>query len=259
MSKKRNRRYRIIAIVIAVALAAAMGASPGTSAHIYFGGETTNCNRSVEHCPRDWFFYGAIYHGNTRTDPVNVVFKGGKNINGNFPGCDGDGQANEGLTPTCAKQLMEADWPDMHKAPAICDTDASLIFRRPVARSQHNGALNSGGTFCSTEFHIRNWDDSPHASLSSGHGKYNQWVVGGLHHERRGSDLDHHIDKDWTSVRAFMRTQMAEQCSRRRWAYHPGADQNYQRHENDGIVLRISRSRVAWGLGGAKPHRCDGQ
>ena len=26
-----------------------------------------------------------------------------------------------------------------------------------------------------------------------------------------------------------------------------------------GIILRVSRSQVAWALGGGKPHRCDGQ
>jgi hypothetical protein len=241
---------------VIAALAAITAAAP---AHIYFNGETTNCNRKVEHCPKDWFFFGAIYHGNTRSDPVNVVFKGGTDINGYFPDCDGRGSGNSGYTPACVRSLLETDWPDMHKAPALCDTKASLVFRRPTVRSEHDGALNTGGPFCSTEFHIRNWNDAPHADLGTGHGATNQWVVSAIHHERRGDDEDHHIDKDWTTVRSFLVKQMAEQCSRRRWAYHPGADRNYQGHENDGVIARISRSQVAWGLGGAKPHRCDGQ
>jgi hypothetical protein len=250
---KRHRLLIAATAVLTVALTAI------ASAHIWFGGETTHCNRSAEHCPKDWFFFGAIYEGNTRSDPVNVVFKGGRNINGNFPTCDGNGGSNAGLTPACVRDLIRDGWSDMHPAPSYCDTDALLVFRRPPVRSQHNGALNTGGTFCSTEFHIRNWNDAPHADLSSGHGASNQWVVGAIHHERRGQDENHHIDKDWTTVRSYLVTQLAEQCSRRRWAYHPGADRNYQGHENDGIIARISRSRVAWALGGASPHRCDGQ
>jgi hypothetical protein len=254
--KTLTRKPRLL-IAATVVLAAALSAV--AYGHIWFGGETTHCNRSAEHCPKDWFFFGAIYDGNTRTDPVNVVFKGGKDINGYFPACDGNGGSNAGYTPNCVRQLMETDWPDMHKAPGFCDTDAVVVFRRPTVRSEHNGALNSGGTFCSTEFHIRNWNDGPHADLGTGHGASNQWVVGAIHHERRDKNERHVIDKDWTTVRSFLRKQMAEQCSRRRWAYHPGADHNYQGHENDGIILRVSRSQVAWGLGGAKPHRCDGQ
>jgi hypothetical protein len=256
MIKTLTRRPRLAIAATTLLLMAAFAAV--AYAHIWFGGETTHCNRSVEHCPKDWFFFGAIYHGNTRTDPVNVVFKGGQVPVDSFPPCQ-PGSGNAGVTPNCVRELMEADWPDMHKAPSLCDTDAILVFRRPPVHAEHNGALNSGGTFCSTEFHIRNWNDGPHADLSTGHGNSNQWVVGAIHHERRDKNERHKIDKDWTTVRSFLRKQMAEQCSRRRWAYHPGAEPNYQGWDSDGIILRISRSQVDWGYGGPPPDRCKGQ
>jgi hypothetical protein len=123
---------------------------------------------------------------------------------------------------------------------------------------------------CLTQTHARFWDDHEHARITSGHGRLDQWVIGGVHHEHpvtkrkcTGEVLGqrvcvpygttHKIDRDWDAVRYQMVKAMHAHCATRDWKLHPGAQGRFGAYEgsagfyNSGYIARFSLHHVSDG------------
>ena len=116
---------------------------------------------------------------------------------------------------------------------------------------------------CRRQYHIRGWEDGPHAKNVPSHGRRDQFVLAGVHHEHIYAKKDgcflgiprclgHKIDPDWDVVRSQAVSALKKYCSYRRWIYHPGADMAYQGFDNSGFLARVSLHRVSDG-------GCNGQ
>lgn len=197
-----------------------------------------------------WYFRGVTFDKRTGKvkDPVNFMFMGGPN----------DGSA---YTKDRIQTHLDDDWDNDVVGGGPWRTDA-VIF--PLCKDDqrmfwegfpgetsdlsdwHGTAARTG--VCLNQTHARFWDDHEHARLTGDHGRLDQWVVGGIHHEHvkvknifKGECCATHVpDRDWSDMRFRMIQALHAHCSISLWHYHPEADGTFQNLDSDGFIARIS-------------------
>ena len=223
---------RITKILTALAAGCALVAAPA-SAHVKTGS--------------DFYFWGATYKEKqlrTEKDPLNLIFMGGANEYGSNKAHAG----NVGL--------LLSDWDPKFQAPMIKPWDTPKLLGCQVSQWLRWRYMPGGETVredfqrlattpgCWRQYHIRGWEDGPHWRNVSSHGRRDQYVIAGIHHERRTKTLTHVPDRDWDAVRNQAVSALKTQCSYRRWAFYPGKNRPFQNKDNDGWIARISLHRV---------------
>jgi hypothetical protein len=157
------------------------------------------------------------------------------------------------VSPGCVFTEINIDWhaprnpgEGMTRPAPLCNTGAYMVFRDMHGRHdfvQHDTALQTR-CYSGPDYHIRLWSDHKHQEQTGdAHGRQDQWVAGGIHHERRAKNHHHHIDMDWDAVRFHMVKSLASDCHSRRWKVHPGAVDTFQKFDNTGVVARITVQR----------------
>jgi hypothetical protein len=202
----------------------------------------------------NWYFYGTVYHDSklvknrSKNDPLSIYFGGGQ--------WKGSGQAacEFGYTasPGCVVTEVNVDWSQMINDSGVCNTNAYVVYRDLHGGRQFVSravALKTDPNGCGTEYHIRFWSDHAHAS-QTGYPN-DQFTLGAIHHEHRGSDLGHIIDKPWDDVRVHAVKKMRQACTYRHWHVHPGAVGKFQGFSNSGVISRISLQQRADTCSGA--------
>jgi hypothetical protein len=226
----------------------------GAGAHVYWYSSGDPANK-----PSDWYFYGSTfqrkpclafegcYQHTVRKDPVNWIFFGTTT--------DLHQSECASYSLDCIQTHVENDWAagSMHGA-GLCKSTQYLAFRRQggtgggAVWDANDRQLLTGRRIptprCSRQFHTRLWDDKEHAEITT-HGSRNQWVIGGIHHEKPGPLVGHVPDRDWDAVRVQAVRAMRAHCSAVHWRIHPGAglptrQRNYQAFDNSGYIARIS-------------------
>jgi hypothetical protein len=155
------------------------------------------------------------------------------------------------------------DWRYGDMRSRVCKAAQRMIWRNLRGRTTSDKQDFHRMTNCpGRQFHFRGWDDQEHSRLVGDHPR-NQWIVGGIHHEKlklkicgrgfaRGPcGFTHKIDRDWDRVRVEAVKAMSRHCSYRRWRHHPGADRPHQNYTNSGFLARISLRHVSAGCRGA--------
>lgn len=159
----------------------------------------------------------------------------------------------------------------------VCKSDDNLGFdeagggRVPFPNDFQSVAYTlendeTGPEDCLTRYHSRMWGDANHERISnSNHVGYQQWVVGGVHHEvpeysclplvgKPCVPTGHDIDLDWDAVEFTFYQQMRRErrghvdhrsdpgghCAAYRWKPVPDSDRPLQGFESDGFITRIS-------------------
>jgi hypothetical protein len=107
----------------------------------------------------------------------------------------------------------------------------------------------SNGRRCKTQYHYRNWNDSPHGHDPDNH----QWQVGAIHHERRNKDGKHVIDYHWETAEHVMVVEMGSgdedtnHCTYPNYYRLPGSGGTFQGKKSNGKISRISFHQISEG------------
>ncbi len=207
----------------------------------------------------DWYFRGATFEdsGEGRAedakDPVNFIF---------YSPRDPSEYVKERIETHMSDDwdngaIGGGTWRTDSQIDFYCKVDFWMVWRhlpgRSSDRTDFHGKTRSV-PHCGRHHHARFWDDQEHFK-GTDHGAGNQWVVGGIHHEklayRKVCCVKHKPDRDWDRVRVELVKAMRRHCSLRRWRYHPGADRDFQEKTNFGFIARIALSHRASGCSGA--------
>jgi hypothetical protein len=183
-------------------------------------------------------------------DPVNFIFYGGLNED---PPETVFCRPREVVSLTCVQYHIANDWrtEGTRMNATVCRSSQYMVFRhqdanRSTTTDRDDRQLNTGAQpACASQFHVRFWDDYEHKSPD--HGGYDQWVVGGVHHERRTRTLGHSPDRPWDDARVSMYKAMSRHCRVRRWKHHAGAARPLQGFESSGWILRVSMTHRSQG------------
>lgn len=233
-------------LILAITTIACLGAACSAQAH-YKAGPNDSGN---------WYFDGASTSGprDALKDPLNFIFYGGS-------------ADQTAYTKARIEQHMVDDWDTSAVGgrpwrqdsivAKLCKIDQRVYWLNENFTATTSDKTDWHGTtsrmsMCGAQTHARFWDDQEHARFTTTHGREDQWVVGGIHHEHPVAKLKilpgttHRIDRDWDAMRYLMVRAMHAHCSEARWKYHPGADGVFgcgdygHCYDNEGWLARFS-------------------
>ena len=206
-----------------------------------------------------WFNFGHLYSGSSPgskvDDPLNLVFAGGT--------YEGNRNVHAGTVGLALEDNWNPKYESRMRKEAVCGDSLYTIWRHAAGRGERKpGSPGSTGIKqdlersathpnCDDQFHIRGYEDGPHWKHTASHGRRDQYLLAGIHHEQRKGTFGHRPDRDWDKVRIQAVKAMARHCSYRHYAYHPATDRPYKRYTNSGLLSRISLRRAADGCEGA--------
>jgi len=187
---------------------------------------------------KEWYFFGADYDGNKRSDPLTFTFYRGA-------GPKSPGRVGAHVTE---------EWRYGAMRDRDCRSPHTLTWRNLRGGSNKDKNDLERSTACNTRFHMRAWDDFEHQKLAPDHGNRRQWMIGSVHHEHYVVKTKcygittpvctvkrkHKIDRDWDAVRIQTVKAMSAHCSYRRWRMHPGAKGDFGGQDSSGYIARLS-------------------
>lgn len=97
---------------------------------------------------------------------------------------------------------------------------------------------------CTTQYHMRMWDDVEHNLHTNTHSSSN-WVVGNIHHDKWVLSRSwHKLDQPWDRAPWVLLTKLSEHCSYFRGRQIAGTKRFQQKKWNDGYVTLILMRHV---------------
>jgi hypothetical protein len=186
-----------------------------------------------------WVFGGMTWNEERthREDPLNIIFMG---------------HSREYSNDNVRSHMKDhAGFDSIH-----CAGNQRVVWRKRAGSATTSDKQDiqrgtGGWSGCtSSRWHIRGWDDQEHDLFTGDHGRRNQWVLAGVHHEKfhhdcgspHGCSYGHDIDTDWDVARRKMIEKMAPHCAWPRWKRHLGArtKHRWKGYANSGWIGRIS-------------------
>ena len=99
---------------------------------------------------------------------------------------------------------------------------------------------------CSTQYHMRAWDDYEHYFQTTNHPSLNKWTIASIHREKRRFILfgKHILTQGFEASARVLRDRMNEHCSYLKWRWLPNSAVPGSKHPNSGYLTLIMMRHV---------------